>query len=171
MSYKKGIVEFVSIEETQSGTYGNYAKGALKVDGKYYSILAGEDKATKQCVIKDTEHRIIEKGDEVEFMFKSNDKGYHQIDKKTLKTLSVQKTTPPAQPAPVNPDPVKPEQAQYEKEFKSGALWVQCLNAAVATAPKIIVRVGEGEDMVEKAINFSSEQIVRVANRYFESMP
>lgn len=169
MSYKKGVVESVSFRETRPGKFGNYAPASLKIDGESYDIIANEDKFSKNIVVKDADHKLVSDGSEVEFMFDVNDKGFNNIDKKTLKLLSVPQTSP--QPTSVNPDPVKPEQAQYEKEFKSGALWVQCLNAAVATAPKIIVRVGEGEDMVEKAINFSSEQIVRVANRYFESIP
>ena len=92
MSYKKGKVQSILVKETREGKFGKFANYALKIDDAYYNGIASEHNGAIK--VQDSAYALITEGSEVEFMFATNDKGYNDIDKKTLKVLGAVTATP-----------------------------------------------------------------------------
>jgi len=115
MSYKKGVVEFISLKEVKEGQYGKFAPYSLKIGEEWFSGLANEDKYKKVVVVKDSNHNEVLQGMEVEFMYDVNDK-YNNIDKKTLKVLASGSAVQQPVQSPVQPTPVKQQSADKSYE-------------------------------------------------------
>lgn len=105
MSYKKGAIEVLSIKEAKKGQYGLSAPCGIKIGEDWFNIWANEDKDTNRVMVKDKSYVEVLRGMEIEFMYETNEKGYHDIDKKTLKIISSGSAVPP----PVTQQPTEQE--------------------------------------------------------------
>ena len=163
MSYTKGTVEGIALKEVKEGKFGKFANFGLNVNGEWYNGVANEDKKTGTVIVKDSAYVEVKKGQEVEFMWAESQYG-KEIDKKTFKVLGQEKPAPVVEKT-VTTTPEPDRHSAITTEFK-----LTCLSCAIATARdvKLVVKVNEGEDVMENSIKLSSEQMIRLADKYLE---
>jgi hypothetical protein len=154
MSYKKGIVQGVVVREPKEGKFGKFSNYALKIDDVYYNSIASEHNG--EIKVQDSTYALIKEGCEVEFMYSTNDKGYHDIDKKTLKvTGGRQEPTKPVS------DTAKQQAAPVEASAISAHIWVECLKAAVNTLQVLV------SSSPTDHFEVTPEKIIQLADKYF----
>jgi len=159
MSYKKGVVQSIVMREAKEGKFGKFANYALKIDDVYYNSIASEHNG--KIEIKDAAYALISEGTEVEFMFSVNDKGYNDIDKKTLKVIGGQPKSAPAPQAPVaSPQPLQSN--KIEASAIDAHIWTECLKSAVATLDAMAKNAP-----VDKPVEISHERVMKLADIYF----
>ena len=94
MSYTKGTVDFVKVEVKTSTKGNEYGSASVKIGEQWFNAFA--KKTDTGYKLLDKNKNEVLKGMEIEFMYETNDKGYHSIDTKTL--LALMASPQPSQP-------------------------------------------------------------------------
>jgi len=97
MGYKKGVVDGINLKQEREGQYGKFAGYGIKIGDEWFNGVASTVKSLGRVAVIDKNYNEIKQGMEIEFMYSTNDKGFNDIDKKTLLALSAGGTSQPLQ--------------------------------------------------------------------------
>lgn len=150
MAYKSGKVETITLKEERDGKYGKFAGYGMKIGEEWFNSIANTVKSLGRVAVVDKNYNEIKEGMEVEFMYTVNEKGYKDIDRKTLLITasgSAVKPEPPAeQPASPSEDLVKQERELVNK-FCDGL-------AALVAAYKFKGKEKPSPDQIDRVSDF-----------------
>ena len=159
MSYTKGVVDGISMKDEREGQYGKFAGYGIKIGEQWFNGVANHVKSLNRVAVVDKNYNEIKQGMEIEFMHEKNDKGYENIDKKTLLITS----SGGASAAPQSTN--TPQQAQtptpQEKVAVSGYMTDinEAINDVVDAVAKLIAaykfygKEMPSQDLINRAAN------------------
>lgn len=156
MGYKKGVVEGINLKQEREGQYGKFAGYGMKIGDEWFNGIANTVKSLGRVAVVDKNYNEITKGMEVEFMFNTNDKGFHDIDKKTLLIAASGSAAP--QPTEQPQTPV--EQRSVPQVNNDAIIRSNCLVAAVIKA--------QGSLSQEDYKKLDMDMLYRAADNYMD---